>query len=90
VGTLADWVGTALDAGVIAAMIVLVRIALAAERGRADDWRTAAQTQSAANEVHSANIAKLIGSVEQLTVSQREVLALLQSQAASSQRRDAA
>lgn len=64
--------------------------AVAAERRRADDWRTAAQMQSAANEVHSANIAKLIGSVEQLSASQREVLGLLHSLTASSDRRPAA
>ncbi len=72
----------------ITGIVVLVRIAIGAERRRADDWRTAAQTQSAANEVHSANIAKLIGSVEQLAASQREVLALLQAQ--SAKRRGAA
>lgn len=63
--------------------------AVSAEQRRADDWRTAAQTQSAANEVHSANIAKLIASVEQLSTSQREVLALLHS-LTSSDRRPAA
>ncbi len=70
----------------VTGIVVLVRIAIGAERRRADDWRTAAQTQSAANEVHSANIAKLIGSVEQLAASQREVLALLQAQSAGKRR----
>lgn len=75
--------------GFAAVLTILARVFLTlhrdvveAERRRADDWRTAAQTQSATNEVHTANIAKLIGSVEQLAASQREVLALLQAQSA--------
>lgn len=71
---------------VITAMLALVRIALGAERRRADDWRTAAQTSSAANAVLSASIDKLSASVEQSTASQREMLALLQAMS----RRDAA
>lgn len=63
----------------IGAVITLVRMTVAAERRRADDWRTAAQTSSEANRVLSANIDKLIGSVEQLATSQREVVSLLQT-----------
>jgi hypothetical protein len=75
-------------AALITAMVALVRIALGAERRRADDWRTAAQTSSAANAVLSANIDKLVTSVEQLAKSQRETMSLLQTLA--SDRRDAA
>jgi hypothetical protein len=63
----------------IGAVITLVRMTVAAERRRADDWRTAAQTSSEANRVLSGNIDKLIGSVEQLATSQREVVSLLQA-----------
>lgn len=81
--------GAGVLATVIGGFITLVRIALAAERRRADDWRTAAQTSSEANRVLSANIDKLIGSVEQLATSQREVVSLLQS-LTDRERRDAA
>lgn len=73
---------------ILTAMVALVRIALSAERHRADDWRTAAQTTAATNAVLSANIDKLIAAVEQLATSQREMMTLLQTVAA--QRRDAA
>ena len=63
-------------------MIALVRIALAAERHRADDWRTAAQTTAAANAVQAVNLDKLITSIEQLATSQRDMMALLQKMAA--------
>lgn len=69
-------------------MIALVRIALGAERRRADDWRTAAQTSAAANAILGSHVEKLISSVEQLATSQREMMALLQSVAA--ERRGAA
>lgn len=72
----------------LAAMITLVRIALGAERRRADDWRTAAQTSAAANAILGSHVEKLISSVEQLATSQREMMALLQSVAA--ERRGAA
>lgn len=74
-------VGTVVT-GLATGMIALVRIALSAERRRADDWRTAAQTSSAANAVMSANIEKLITSVEHLASSQRDTTALLQKVAA--------
>lgn len=81
-----DIIPTLITAGVIGTimtgMIALVRIALGAERRRADDWRTAAQTSAAANAVLSGNIDKLVTSVEQLATSQREMMALLQSVAA--------
>ena len=55
---------TAGVAGTIAGFVIaLVRIALRAERGRADDWRTAAQTSAAANAIFSAHVETLIGSV---------------------------
>jgi len=69
-------------------MIALVRIALGAERRRADDWRTAAQTSTAANAILGSHVEKLISSVEQLATSQREMMALLQTVAA--ERRGAA
>lgn len=64
---------------IIAGVITLVRIAIAAERRRADDWRTAAQTSAAANAILGGHVEKLIGSVEQLATSQREMMALLQT-----------
>ena len=67
---------------IVAGMLALVRIALGAERRRADDWRTAAQTSAAANTVLSANVDKLVTSVEQLATSQREMMAMLQAMAA--------
>lgn len=74
-----------IQAGVVGTIatftLALVRIAIRAERGRADDWREAAKTTSAANTVLSANVEKLIGSVEHLATSQREMLVLLQAMA---------
>lgn len=80
-----DVVASLLTAGavgtILTAIIALVRIALGAERRRADDWRTAAQTSAAANAVLSGNLDKLITSVEQQATSQREMMALLQKMA---------
>lgn len=67
---------------VLTGMIALVRIALGAERRRADDWRTAAQTSATANAVLSTNIDKLVTSVEHLASSQREMMTVLQAVAA--------
>ena len=87
-----DVLASLLTAGVagtiLTAMVALVRIALGAERRRADDWRTAAQTQAATNSVLTGNLDKLITSVEQLALSQREMMTLLQTMA--SDRRSAA
>lgn len=78
--SLAPWIAQGGVTGVVLwAAITLVRIAVAAERRRADDWHEAAQTREAANLVMSANVEKLITSVEQLATSQREILALVQS-----------
>ena len=81
-----DAVASLLTAGaagtILTAIIALVRIALGAERRRADDWRTAAQTSAAANVILSGNLDKLITSVEQLATSQREMMSLLQKMAA--------
>jgi len=66
---------------ILAGVISLVRIALGAERRRADDWRTAAQTSAAANAILGGHVEKLIGSVEQLATSQRVMMALLQTMA---------
>lgn len=77
------------SAAVLGGFITLVRIALSAERRRADDWRTAAQTSSEANRVLSSNIDKLIGSVEQLSASQREVVSLLHTLADQERRSSA-
>jgi len=67
---------------ILTGMIALVRIALGAERRRADDWRTAAQTSAAANEVLGNHVEKLIGSVEQLSAAQREMIVAIQAVAA--------
>jgi len=73
---------------ILTAMLALVRIALGAERRRADDWRTAAQTSAAANEVLTGNLDKLITSHQELVVSTRDMMALLRTVAAD--RRSAA
>lgn len=76
---------TLITAGVVGTiltgMLALVRIAVGSERRRADDWRTAAQTSGAANAVLANHVEKLIGSVEQLATSQREMMTLLQTMA---------
>lgn len=72
----APWL--ALAGVVMGAVITLVKIAVAAERRRADDWRDAARTGGEANRVLSANMEKLITSVDNLASSQREILSLLQ------------
>jgi hypothetical protein len=71
---------------ILTGMLALVRIAIGAERRRADDWRDAAKTTSAANTVLSTNVEKLIGSVEHLATSQREMLLLLQAMAGAKDR----
>lgn len=68
--------------GILATFLALVRIAISTERRRADDWREAARTTTAANEVLSANVGKLITTAEQQSTSLREVLTLLQKLAA--------
>jgi hypothetical protein len=73
---------------VLTAVIALVRIAISAERRRADDWRTAAQTSAAANAILGSHVEKLITSVEQLATSQRETMTLLQTM--TTERRNAA
>lgn len=65
-------------AALLGAMLALVRIAIAAERRRADDWRETARTRGEANAVLSANNEKLIGSIEQVSASNREIMATLQ------------
>lgn len=74
------------QAGVVSAilgtMLALVRIAIGAERRRADDWRTAYQTQVKVNEVMSGNVEGLVTSTTQLTAAQQETLALLRTMAA--------
>lgn len=67
---------------ILGAMLALVRIAVGSERRRADDWRTAAEKSLAANAVLGGLVEKLIGSVEQLATSQREMMSLLQTVAA--------
>lgn len=75
-------VAAGLGGSLIAAVITLVRIAIGAERRRADDWRDAAKTSAEANRIMSTNIDKLINTVEQLANSQREMMGLLQKVAA--------
>jgi hypothetical protein len=76
-------VGNLIAAGVVGTiltvMLALVRVAVAAERRRADDWRETAQTGQEANAVMNGNVVKLIASVEQLAASQRETNATVQS-----------
>jgi hypothetical protein len=67
---------------IFGAMLALVRIALGAERRRADDWRTAARTSAAANAVLTGHVETLIGSVGQLSTAQREMMSLLQAMSA--------
>lgn len=71
---------------ILTAMVALVRIAVGAERRRADDARETSKTHAATNLILSTNIDKLIGSVEHLATSQREMLALLHTVAASRDR----
>jgi hypothetical protein len=66
---------------ILGAIISLVRIALGAERRRADDWRTAAQTSAAAAAVFGGHVETLIGAMAQLSTAQREMMALLQTMA---------
>jgi len=68
---------------IIAGVITLVRIAIGAERRRADDWRTAAQTSAAAKAILIGCQEKLSASVEHLATTQREMMALLQKVAAA-------
>ena len=75
----APWLAGGGGAAFVWAVITLVKIAVAAERRRADDWHEAANTREAANLVMAGNVEKLIASVEQLATSQREILALVQS-----------
>ena len=75
---------------ILAGIITLVRIALSAERRRADDWRTAAQTSAAANAILGGQVERLIASVEHLATTQREMMALLQKMAATAERGNAA
>jgi hypothetical protein len=66
---------------VLGFMLALVRIAIGSERRRADDWRTAAQTTAAANDILTGHVEALVSSVGQLTTSQREMMSLLQGMA---------
>ena len=77
-----DFVQALITAGVVGTivtgMVTLVRMAVSAERRRADDWRTAAQTSAEANRVMSGNLEKLLNTVEQMANTQREMMGLLQ------------
>lgn len=84
----ADLIAGGIAAAVLTAMLALVRIAVTTERGRANDWRDIAKTSNEANAVLSANVEKLITSIEQLATTQREMMSLLQTVA--SDRRGAA
>jgi hypothetical protein len=66
-------------------LLALARVAVSAERRRADDWRHNAETSAAANAVNAGNIEKLITSVEQLATAQREMMSVLQRVAAERQ-----
>lgn len=69
-------------AALVTGMITLVRMAVGAERRRADDWRTAAQTSAEANKIMLVNVEKLLNTVEQMANTQREMMGLLQKVAA--------
>jgi len=77
-----DIIASLITAGVVGtiltAMIALVRIALGAERHRADDWRTAAQTTTAANAIMAGHVERLTGTVDAQSATLREMMALLQ------------
>ena len=81
-----DLLQSLITAGAVATisglLVTLVRIAIGAERRRADDWRQAAQTSAKANEVLSSNVEKLVNTVEQMARSQNDMMALLQGLAA--------
>lgn len=73
-----------ITAGVLWAAVALVRIAVGAERRRADDWRTragewreTAETTAEANALMTSNVKTLTASVELLAASQRETNATL-------------
>lgn len=66
---------------VLGFMLALVRIAIGSERRRADDWRTAAQTTAAANDILTGHVEALVSSVAQSTALQREMMTLLQTMA---------
>ena len=87
-----DLLASIITAGVVGTlltfMLALVRIALAAERRRADDWRTAAQTSSAANALLATNVDKLVVTVDKMATTQDRMMVLLEAEA--SDRRDAA
>jgi hypothetical protein len=70
---------TATAVSVILGFIVaLVRIAITSERRRADDWRTAAQTQAEANAVQADNLNTLVVTVGKLATTQDRMMAILQ------------
>lgn len=77
-------------ASVLGTALALVRIALGAERRRADDWRDAAKTATAANALMSSNVDKLVDSVEKLATTQREMMVLLQQNIAARRSRGGA
>ena len=67
---------------VLTAALALVRIAIGAERRRADDWRTAYNSTTAANAILGSQVEKLITSVEHLSTAQREMMTVLQTMTA--------
>lgn len=75
----AEMVAGGVVTAVLGSMLALVRIAVSTERGRANDWRDIAKTSSEANALLSANVEKLITSIEQMATSQREMMSLLQT-----------
>jgi len=54
---IAPWL---LSAGVIGAMLALVRIAVGAERRRADDWRSAYEREVTRGEVRDAQLGAIM------------------------------
>lgn len=72
--SLAEWLTAGGVGAFLATTIILMRIAITAERGRADDWRTVAQTQASVGKVQEEHIRKLILAVEQLTSVQQQTL----------------
>ena len=59
---------------ILAFALAMLRIAVGAERRRADDWRHAADTAAAANTVNSANVEKLVDAVRQQSASLAQLI----------------
>lgn len=76
-----------MDAGTVVAVVTavfgaggivtLVKIAVGSETRRANDWRSIAETATAAAERNGEHVRDLLAAVNQLAAAQREQLAIL-------------